>query len=72
MTEDCPGTFINSSAVTQMGDRLATIDMGRKWGRAAVGGWVPTGSPSNIMWPGPRHTSLPSGIFIHPTVWSQL
>jgi len=29
-----------------MGDRLATIGMGRKWGGAAVGGWVPTGSPS--------------------------
>jgi len=30
-----------SSAVDEMGDRLATIDMGRKWGGAAVGGWVP-------------------------------
>ena len=34
--------------------------------------WVPTGSPSNIMWPEPRLTSLPSGILIHPTVWLQL
>ena len=32
-----------SSAVAEMGDRLATIGMGRKWGGAAVGGWVPTG-----------------------------
>ena len=39
-----------SSAVAEMGDRLATIDMGRKVGRAAVGEcWVPTGSPSNTM-----------------------
>jgi len=30
-----------SSAVAEMGDRLATIGMGRKWGGAAVGGWVP-------------------------------
>jgi len=30
-----------------MGDRLATLGMGRKWGGAAVGGWVPTESPSN-------------------------
>jgi len=52
------------SAVAEMGDRLATIGMGRKWGRAAVG----AGSPSNTMWPGPRPTSLPSGILIHPTV----
>jgi len=58
-----------SSAVAEMGDRLATIGMGRKWGGAAVG----AGSPSNTMWPGPRPTSfLPSGILIHPTVWPQL
>jgi len=50
-----------SSAVAEMGDRLATIGMGRKWGGAAVGGWVPTGSPSNTMWPGLRPTTLPSG-----------
>jgi len=52
-----------------MGDRLATIDMGRKVRRGCCGGrWVPTGSPSNTMWPGPKPTSLPSGILIHPTV----
>jgi len=61
-----------SSAVAEMGDRLATTDMGRKWGGAAVGSWVLTGSPSNTMWPGPSPTSLPSGILIHPTVWPQL
>jgi len=59
-------------AVAEMGDHLATIDMresgeGLLWGR-----WVPTGLPSNTMWPGPRPTSLPSGILIHPTVWPQL
>jgi len=61
-----------SSAVAEMGDCLATTGMGRKMGGAAVGGWVPTGSPSNTMWPGPKPTSLPSGILIHPTVWPQL
>ena len=40
---------------------------GPKVGRGCCGGWVPTGSPSNTMWSGPRPTSLPSGIFIHPT-----
>jgi len=30
-----------------------------------------TGSPSNTMWSRPRHTSLPSFILIHPTVWPQ-
>jgi len=29
------------------------------------------GTPSNTMWPGPRFTSVPSGILIHPAVWSQ-
>ena len=33
------------------GRPLATISMGRKWGGAAVGGWVPTGSLSNnVAW----------------------
>jgi len=55
-----------------MGDRLVTIDRGRKlgggygcpfWGRA----W----SSSNTMCPGPRSISLPSGILIHPAVCPQ-
>jgi len=27
------------------------------------------GSPSSTMWPGPRPTSMPSAILIHPAVW---
>jgi len=27
------------------------------------------GTPSRRMWPGPRSTSVPSGILIHPAVW---
>ena len=61
-----------SSAVAEMGDRLATIGMGRKWGGAAVGAGSPLGPPSNTVWPGPRSTSLPSDTLIHPTVWPQL
>ena len=30
-------------------------------------GWI----PSNTMWPEPRSTSVPSGVFIHPVVWPQ-
>jgi len=45
-----------------MGDRLATTDMDRK---------EEAGSPSNTMWPGPRTTSVSSGILIHPAVWPQ-
>ena len=29
------------------------------------------GSPSNIMWPGPRPTCIPSFILVRPTVWPQ-
>jgi len=57
-----------------MGDHFATIDKGRKVrGRAAVPllGGGGAGSPSNTMWPGSRHTTIPSGILIHPTVWPQ-
>jgi len=42
-----------------------------KWEAAvplSVGG---AGSPSNTMSPGPRPTSIPSDILIHPTVWPQ-
>jgi len=59
--------YNKTSAVPEMGDRLA-IGMGRKWGEAALG----AESPSNTLWPGPRPTSLPSSILIHPTVWPQL
>jgi len=57
------------SAVAEMSDHLATIDIGRRLGGCApLGG---AGSPSNTMWPGPRSTSLPSGILIHPAVLPQ-
>jgi len=43
-----------------MGDRFATIDMGRKLEAVPLRGR--TGSPSNTMWPGPRPSSVPCGI----------
>ena len=54
----------------EMGERLATIDIGRKEGGccAPFGG---AGSPSNTMWQGPRSTSIPSFILIHPAIWPQ-
>jgi len=49
--------------------------MGRKLGLCPSfiggGGVRRAGSPSNKMWLGPRPTSVPSGILIHPTVWPQ-
>ena len=55
----------------QMGDRLATIDMGRKVGGCCTPFRGRTGSPSNTMLPGRRPASVPSGILIHPIVSPQ-
>ena len=60
-----------SSAVAEMGDRLATIDMGRRLGAAVTPLGGGAGSPSNTMWQGNRPTSVPSGILIYSTVWPQ-
>jgi len=51
---------------------VATKDMGRKVGSCCApffGGGA--GSPSNTMCPGPRPTSVPSGILNYPAVWPQ-
>jgi len=50
-----------SSAVAEMGDRLAAIDIGRKVGGCCALFRGGAGSPSSIMSPGPRPTSVPSG-----------
>jgi len=50
---------------------LATTDMGCKLGACTFFGGGEAGSPTNTMWPGPRPTSVPSGILIHPAVWPQ-
>ena len=60
-----------SSAVAEMGDR------GHNRHGPKRGGWLlcpfcrGAGSPSNTMWPGPRSTSVPHGVFIHPDVCPQ-
>ena len=56
-----------SSAVAETDGHLATVDMRRNVGDA-VGD---LGPPSNTVWTGPRPTSIPSGILIHPTAWPQ-
>jgi len=33
--------------------------------------WWVGGSPSNTKSPGQRHTSIPSGILVHPAIWVQ-
>jgi len=54
-----------------MGDRLATIHVGRKVGACCAHFRWGAGSPSNTMSPGPRPTSVPSGILIHSAVWPE-
>ena len=56
------------SAVAETGDHLDTIDMGDNWGLCPL--WGEARSPCNTMWPGPRPTFVPSGILIHPAVWT--
>ena len=51
---------------------LATTHMGRNSPKSV--GVVPlrgAGSPSHTTWLRPRPTSIPSGILIHPAVWTQ-
>jgi len=43
----------------------------KKWGLLCPIPWRWAGSPSNTMSPGPRPSSLPSGILIRTTVWPQ-
>ena len=51
---------------------LATIDTGRKWKGALPLFWGgESRSPSNTMSLGPRPTSIPSGILVHPAISPQ-
>jgi len=54
-----------SSAVAEMGDRSHNRH-GPKEGRLLCPFRGGAGFPSNTMWPGPRSTSVRSGVFIHP------
>jgi len=50
---------------------LATTDIARKLGAPLPSGDGGAGSPSNIMWPGPRPSCVTSFILIHSTIWPQ-
>ena len=58
-----------SSPVAQMGDR-GHIRHAPNRGGPLCPFRRGAGSPSNTMWPEPRSTFVPSGVFIHPAVWS--
>jgi len=67
LLHNCTNT---SSAVAEMGDRGHNRH-GPKRGGGAVPLSRSAGNPSNTMWPAPRSTSVPSGVFIYPAVWPQ-
>ena len=68
----CNGQQYNkSSAVAEMGDHT-TAKWAEKWEWGCCSPFrEEVGSPSNTMPPGPRPTSVRSGILIHPAVWPQ-
>ena len=60
--------FVNkSSAEAEMGDRGHNRHRQKREG-AVVPLSRGVGSPSNTIWSGPRSTSVPSGVFNHPSV----
>jgi len=67
------GTGYKSPAVglAEIGDQLATIDKVENWGCCGPFSGGGAGSPSNTLWLGPRPTTTPSFILIHPTVLPQ-
>ena len=62
-------TLYKSSVVAEMGDHGHNRHGPKKGGAVPLRGRAP--SLSNTMWPGPRSTSVPSGVFIHSAVWPQ-
>jgi len=60
---------MTSSAVAEMGDRGHNAHRPKRGGCSAP--FAGAGTASNTMWPRPRSTSVPSGVFIHPAVWNR-
>jgi len=67
-TYDETSNTTRAQQLREMGDRSATIDMGQKVSGECC--CVPF-REELVLHPGPRATSVPSGILIHPTVWPQ-
>jgi len=59
-----------SSAVAEMGDRGHNRHAPKK-GEGCCALFAGELGPPLSQWPGPRSTSVPSGVFIHPPVWPQ-
>jgi len=50
---------------------VATIHIGPGGKKGAVPLSRIAVTPFNTVWPGPRSTSVASGVFIHPAIWPQ-
>jgi len=62
-------TVYTSSTVAEMGDRDHNRHGPKRGGAVPLS--LELGPPSSTMWPEPRSTSVSSGVFIHPAIWSQ-
>jgi len=63
--------YLSTSWHRDPSSRFATTNMGRNLGALPILAEGGAGSPSSTMWRGPRPTSTPSAILIHPAVWPQ-
>jgi len=66
-----PEAYVHAKCHLDLFSRLATINIGRKFGGSAPFWGGRAVSPSNTKSPGPRPTSVPSGILLHPAIWPQ-
>jgi len=62
-------TMMKSSAVAEMGDCGHNRHGSKRGGGGYCAPFTAAGTPCSTMWPGPRSTSVPSGVFIHPAIW---
>jgi len=66
-----PRLYLHTKWHVSPSSRLAKIEMGRQLGTVPpFEGWR-AGSLCNTMSLGPRPTSIPNGILIHPAIWPQ-
>jgi len=70
--DSCTEVYFRTKWRLHPSSRLATIEMGQKLGGGGCAlCLVVARSPSNTKSPGPRPSSTPSGILVHPAVWPQ-
>jgi len=63
----CTRTQRSAVSIQPFGHNRNWTKSGSYFFETGWGSWY----PSNTMWPGPRPTSISSGILIHPAVWPQ-